>query len=141
MEKFRETIKRRITLLSVYCGMVMLPGFVLNIFLDKKPFTAFIIGLTCAAGILSLIFIRYYGTALKDKALLKKIYEKENYDRKKLVRDKAASTTITLTFALAFVALMISGYFSKTVFYTLLVALLCMALSMLILKKYYDKKL
>jgi len=90
---------------------------------------------------IAIVLMTVYGTALKDEAYLKKMYIKENDERRKLIRTKSRNTAITIILLGLLIAMMISGYFSKVVFFTLLGVEVFIAAVALLLKLYYNKKI
>jgi hypothetical protein len=141
MEKYREILKRRITFGGLYCCLAILPNVLLNFFFCRNPFTNFIMGAMVGSIAIAIVLMTVYGTALKDEAYLKKMYIKENDERRKLIRTKSRNTAITIILLGLLIAMMISGYFSKVVFFTLLGVEVFIAAVALLLKLYYNKKI
>ena len=141
MEKFREALKRRMRFGGLYCCFMMFPNVILNHLFGGEPFTHFIMGAMIASEAMIIGLITAYGFALKNEDYLRKLYIKENDERRHFIKSKAAVTGIKVLLAGLFLAMMISGYFSKTVFFTLFGVEIFIALIMLSLKFYYNDKI
>lgn len=87
-----------------------------------------------------VIFITKYRKAIKSEDSLKKLYIEENDERKKLIRDKIGGTGLNFIIGSAAAAVVISGFFSETVFITLLAVLMFIAMVKGFLKLYYRNK-
>lgn len=141
MDKFRETIRRRMFLCTLYCGLNVILGPVVRAFAGDRPFNNFITGMSMGFAVICVFLISYYGSSLKNDELLRKLYIKETDERRRLIKDKTGSTAIPFIFAGLLLAMLIAGYFSMTVFFTLLGAVLFIAVVLLTFKLYYSKKI
>lgn len=141
MEKYRETLKFRIRLGGLYCCFMMFPNIILNNLFGEDPFTGFIMGVMLVSEAAVIAIITVYGFALKNKDNLKKLYIKETDERQWFIKCKVSTSGIPVILAGLLLAMMISGYFNKTVFFTLFVVYIFIALVMLFLKLYYKNKI
>lgn len=78
---------------------------------------------------------------MKSEEDLKKLYIKETDERRVAVMTQAGRTGLYIVFVMLIMAMLISGYFSKIVFFTLLGVVLFTSLVMLLTKLYYNKKI
>ena len=141
MEKYKNTVKTRITIGGLYCCLVMVPNLILNHFLGGDAFTNFIMGALVGIQAIIIGMIIKYSVALRNEETLKKLYIKENDERLKYIRTKVGGSGLKVVLAGLLLAMMVSGYFSKTVFFTLFAVELFVALVMLSLKLYYSNKI
>lgn len=132
MEKFKRTVKRRITISS---GMALL-ALVLGAYSIYSIITAdistathsdgfvagFQFGLIVSILVLSVIDIIKLSLTIKDETKLKLLYNKEHDERMKSIRSKAGMPLIAVTSVLLIIAAIIAGYINITVFYTLIIA-------------------
>ncbi|KAF5089377.1 hypothetical protein LNN31_00730 [Acetobacterium wieringae] len=132
MEKFKRTVKRRITISS---GMALL-ALVLGAYSIYSIITAdistathsdgfvagFQFGLIVSILVLSVIDIIKLSLTIKDETKLKLLYNKEHDERMKAIRSKAGMPLIAVTSVLLIIAAIIAGYINITVFYTLIIA-------------------
>ena len=100
----------------------------------------FISGATFGVAALLIIGIIQARQALRSEEKFKKLYIKENDEREQMVCRTAASTALRSFLLLSLVAVIIAGYFSITVFLTLIAVTLVQSLLALGFKLYYRKK-
>ena len=84
--------------------------------------------------------IRIY-KALNDEKLLKEMYIKDTDERNIAIQKEAATVSAKLSSYLTGIAVIIAGFFNKTVCITLGVAALCEALLVIGITAYYNKKM
>ena len=146
-EEYRRKLEDRqklswVTLLmgsaAVIAGIIML-----RVMPDSYR-TGFLSGLYCGVGasvivadIISLIKVR---KLLKDEALLHRERIKESDERKNEIAKKAAATAVTVFIFILFATLIVSGFFSMEVFWTLWGSLIAYFLIFIGFKTYYAKK-
>lgn len=142
MELYRKTLRRRMRLAMLYCLLTLIPNVVLpRVFdLEYRSFTI-IMGALLGVTFVVLAFIAMYGRALKDDETLKRLYIRENDERRRLIKTKMGGTGIWIVLAIVVLAVLVAGYFDRTVFVTLLAVTMLIALVMLALKLYYNRKL
>ncbi len=140
MDNFKIKLKKRrilfiviviaVTALGVLDALSLLPGS------NKETFTAGMMdGISwstyIALGLAALAASIRITRMLKDEALLRKAYNKENDERLKMIRSRAGMPIILIMSILMFVVAIIFSSINETVFYTLLAAgyiqLLCAA--------------
>lgn len=141
LEKYRKTLKSRIILGGLYCLLMMVPNVILNYFFGDDPFTNFIMGTMVGIEAIIIATIVSYNFALKNEESLKKLYIKEYDERRKLIKLKTGSNAIPIILGGLLIAMMIFGYFSKVVFFTLFGVLIFVAVVILSLKIYYKSKI
>ena len=125
MDKYRVEIRRRQAVLALagifFLLLITLPRY-LGLLPEHNAVVGFQCGLSSAALMACAFRSAHYGRALKDGALLRRMYVKEHDERLQAVRAKAG---LPLTFAAAALLLaagIIAGYFNFTVFCTLTAA-------------------
>lgn len=122
------------------CTLLMIPNVVLNFLVERSDFTEFVMGFFVASEAIAIVFMAKYVAALKSEEELKKLYIKETDERRIAIRTQAGRTGLCIVFGTLIIAVLISGYFSKTVFFTLLGVSLFTSLVMLMTKLYYNMK-
>lgn len=80
-------------------------------------------------------------TAMKNEKKLKKLYVKENDERKKEICEKGKSAGASACVIFMLAAAIVGGYFNITVFLTCISCVLALSLFMIGGKAYYHKKL
>lgn len=144
MDKYRTQIHRRQGILALagifFLLLITLPR-VFGASSEHDAVTGFQCGLASAMLIACAFRSMHCGRALKDEALLRRMYIKEHDERLQAVRAKAG---LPLTFAAAAVMLaagIAAGYFSFTVFCTLIAAALFLMLLSSVVKLVCLKKM
>ena len=140
MNEFRKRIKMRVILGGLFCCLLMIPNVVLNFLVERSDFTEFVMGFFVASEAIAIVFMAKYVAALKSEEKLKKLYIKETDERRIAIRTQAGRTGLCIVFGTLIIAVLISGYFSKTVFFTLLGVSLFTSLVMILTKLYYNMK-
>lgn len=151
MENFKKVIKRRMHFAAIFnCVVVIfiaLTAWYGNYLAQNGRGTfsqGFIPGFQTGVFIgLQLIMLRLivkYRKAVKSEESLKKLYIEENDERKKLIRDKIGGTGLNFIIGSGAAAVIISGFFSESVFITLLGALIFIVFIKAFLKFYYRNK-
>jgi len=149
MEKYKKTIKKRISLFSllILAAAILI---IINITGVVKPDTGddftngmlseiqsgFLFGIVI---VFTTMIIRYQ-IILKDEKKLKIQYNSENDERKKFIRQKAGIPIILFSSLVIFFAGIVAGYFNKTVFYTLIICAVFQLNLSTFVKLYYLKK-
>lgn len=82
-----------------------------------------------------------YIRALHNEAALKKLYVKENDERTKMIYEKSRSLGSSIFLLGMLPAMVITGYFSTTVFFSCLACALALSLISIFCKLYYSKAL
>lgn len=141
MEKFRDTLKLRIRIGALYCALMLFPNVVLNQLFGGEPFTHFIMGVLTGIEAVIIIWMLIYTYSLKNEGYLRKLYIKEKDERRRLIRTKSGSTGVNIVIAGLLLAMMISGFFNKVVFFTLFGVEIFIAIVLLLVKLYYSRKI
>ena len=141
MNEFKKKLKMRVILGALYCALLMIPNVALNCFVERSDFTNFVMGFLVATEAIAIVFMTKYGATLKSEEDLKKLYIKETDERRVAVMTQAGRTGLYIVFVMLIMAMLISGYLSKIVFFTLLGVVLFTSLVMLLTKLYYNKKI
>lgn len=101
----------------------------------------FIAGAAAGVTIILIVGLIINLRALSNEERLKKLFVKENDERTRLIYVKGKSAGATAYTFCMIIAAIISGFFSMTVFFTILACELALAFFMFGGKLYYDKKL
>ncbi len=148
MESYKIIIKRRCFILMALAliSTAFIVVFRFDLFSFSKTFADneifnFQGGLLIAFVLLPLIKAFRYHKCLKDETALRKLYNEENDERKKLIRQKSGMPLMQITSGLMIFSGIIIGYVNKTVFYTLVFAAMAQMAIAVIIKIYYMKKL
>ena len=146
MEKYKEKVRIRTNSLSLLAVGTIIIYFVLMLNRDHLPvLPSFIKGFQLGAFIgleLFLVaFISKYMRARKDENRLKKMYIEENDERTGLIVLKAGSLGMVIISSGLGIATIIAGFFSATVFFTLMSALFFVLVVFYTLWVYFAKKL
>ncbi|QSX06751.1 hypothetical protein JYG23_04710 [Sedimentibacter sp. zth1] len=149
MENYKKKIQKKLMLLSllcIICGVIL----TLNIFdmisiesnhdFISGAISGFQEGLVCAIIVLCIIQIVRFNKALKDEEKLKKLYNKENDERIKYIKQKCGANVIIFTTIITIIAAVIAVYFNRIVFFSLLACALLQITVCAVLKIYYLKK-
>jgi len=150
MENYRNTLKRRTQIYGALCGLVpvitLAVGWLTNRALTPldEHANGFIHG--CVSGLV-LAWLGYciytivtVQKALKDDALLKKMYIKETDERRLFIQNKVGGSGMRLILFLLVFAGVLACFFNMLVSYTLIAAADGVALVMIGLKLYYRAK-
>lgn len=141
MNEFKKRIKVRVILGGIFCTLLLIPNVILSFFVDCSDFTEFVMGFFLAIEAVVIVLMAKYVVALRNEEDLKKLYIKETDERRIAIRTQAGRTGLYIVFGTLIIVMLISGYFSKIVFFTLLGVLLFTSFVMLLTKLYYKKKL
>ena len=145
MEKYAKKLKIRICFMSVIavCATV---GFIcdaLGVFggVGNKSYRDFFSGFQSGLFVVLIVgtainVVRYI-CALKNTDKCKKLYICENDERTKLINEKSGQRLFVCCGYVLIAVAIVAGYFSRTVFFSLLGAVLLMELVFLALKFYY----
>lgn len=145
MEKFKRKLRIRTVWIAVVIICVAVTNFALIINHKRLPVLPdFIYGFQTGifAG-LELILLFILGkniTAMKTDVALKKLYIQEHDERKLMIKQKTGSIGFEIyTIGICF-AIIVSGFFNQTVFFTLLGVTVFIEFIQFFLKIYYTKK-
>ena len=141
MNEFKKRIKVRVILGGIFCTLLLIPNVILSFFVDCSDFTEFVMGFFLAIEAVVIVLMAKYVVALRNEEDLKKLYIKETDERRIAIRTQAGRTGLYIVFGTLIIVMLISGYFSKIVFFTLLGVVLFTSFVILLTKLYYKKKL
>lgn len=146
MNAYKEKMQARMKLVSFTAVLIALVYAVLSIFRHQLPeLPSFIKGFNIGAFIglefIALIYLGKCRRALKDETEMKKMYIAEHDERSGLIIRNASTLGISLILFGFGIAVVVSGFFSATVFFTLMGSLLFVLAVFFILWIYYAKKL
>ena len=150
MENYKKTLKKRMRIYGGLCGLVpacllavnRLSGNALSPLNDHD--LGFVHGLATGFALLvialTVFTIVRVNMALRDEALLKKMYISETDERRVFIQNKVGSTGIRIAVFLLMFSSIIACYFNIVVTYSLVGAALGLALIMMGFKLYYRNK-
>jgi hypothetical protein len=141
MEDFKKSIKMRVITGSIFCALILIPNVALTFFVEGSDFTELVMGFLLAIEACVIVLLIKYARTLKNEEELKNLYIKETDERRIAIRTKAGRSGLSIVFGTLIIAMLVSGYFSKIVFFTLLAVVLFTSLVMLMTKLYYNKKI
>jgi len=150
MEEYKAKLRRRMQLNGTLCGLFPLGMRGLDVLIGnaRRPlgghetdfmrglmigFAMFIIAMT----VFNMVRIR---RALRDEALLKRMYIAETDERAIFIRNKVGGAGIRISIFVLMVAAIIACYFNMTVTYSLIGAAMLIALIKASFKLYYRAK-
>lgn len=160
MEKYRKQIVTRMTayiIAAVLCAVLFGVLIALDLLTDGNMFLSgsmtgteasdggdFVAGFRsgfCMAvvGIMVINIIRY-ANALRNEEKLKKMYICETDERTRLINEKTASGSFTVTSLSLGVATVVSSFFSMTVLFTLIGVIMFITLVKFVFYFYYSRK-
>ncbi len=141
MEKFKQVLKNRLLFAGLYCAAVLALA-ALGIF---RPGDAHVsdyiagmsLGMCVGIAFVAIYYMVKIARALRSEEKLRKLYIIETDERLALISTKAGSTGIVFSIAGLWLGAMAAGYFSATVFFTLVGAALFVSLVVVCLKGFY----
>lgn len=145
MEQFKKRITIRIVWLMVLAFVSALVGvydvfFATDILKESIAFQ-FVGGAFTAICIIPSFNIIRYKKIMNDECKLKLLYNKENDERYKIIKSKAGIPIVPILSVLMILSGVIASQINTTVFYTLLIAALCMVLVSGVVKLFYMKRM
>ena len=149
MEKFKNVLKRRISLMAAFNGLaiafIALTGLYGNSTAGNNANISDMIhgsqaGFFIGIQLIMVINITKYRKALKNDEKLKKLYVEETDERTKLIQDKIGGVGFNFTLASIATAAVVSGFFNEIVFKSLAGVLIFIVLVKASLKLYYKNK-
>ncbi|MCM3747791.1 hypothetical protein M3223_10520 [Paenibacillus pasadenensis] len=146
MNAYKEKLRTRINLISFAAAAAALVYVVLTIYREQLPvLPSFIKGFHIGAFIGFELFAVWYLVrcmkARKNEAEMKKMFIEENDERTGLIIRNASTLGISVVLIGLAVAAIISGFFSATVFFSLMGSLLFVLIVFYALWVYYASKL
>ena len=141
METFRNKLKKRIVFGSVYCCLIPLLAIVLHFCVGETLSSGFTLGFATGIAAVALFFVVQSARALRNSEKLRKMYIAETDERNQYIQSRCAVSGILIIQAAVALATLVSSYFNRTLFFTLLASTYCIALIVGGCKLYYHKKL
>jgi hypothetical protein len=147
-----KSYKKKITSRMFLCAVIVIISVALIICQNAgalsfwetiKPneaVTGFQQGLLTGVCFLALISLFKYSNAVRDEKKLQILHNKEIDERMLLIRQKSGMPMLMITSGIMIFSGIISGYFSETVFFTLIAAAVIQLTIGLGIKIYYLKK-
>lgn len=146
LDQYKKELQNRSAVYQIYIILAFLFVMFGNMLLrgkfqDQDASLGFATGL--AAGLEIILIFRLFKikNALKDEKILKESYIKEKDEREETIRLKSGYPTVLILSIGIFIAAILAGFFSKTVFYTLVTVGFCQVLVVLALKIYRKNKI
>ena len=145
MEKYKRLLGIRRLLLFVpvliTVGLGIYDVFFATSKMKDTPVFGFQCGAAVAIGMLSVIQIIRYAVIQGDEQKLISQYNKENDERLKAIRCKAGLPMILFTSIAMIISGIVAGYFSITIFATLIICAVCQMLFTCTVKLIYSQKM
>lgn len=132
MERYRRSLRRRLTLLGVMEALFFLMMFLCRGM--EGPVAGFLLGMAAGGAIMGFLVIMRWGRALKDDTRLRRMYNEKHDERLQAIRARAG-LPMGLYLSLGMLAGCAAGFFSETV--TLVLAagaqlLVCVAVKLIL---------
>lgn len=144
MEQFRCTLRKRLKhagAYSVFVFVFLAAGYLIGKHYHLSDSNiAFTSGFFVGVQAVMIYFMYQYIAALKNEEKLKALYIAETDERNKYIAAQIGGTGIDIILCGLALAMVVSGFLNRTVFLSLLAALLFCALVKGCLKIYYNKK-
>jgi len=146
MEKFKLDIQRRI---YGFAGLILL--FVLTYYFMNRMYgmgdgsdasdfiRGFQLGIFSAMVGATVVRILVYNAALRNETKLRKLHIEENDERNQLIALKAGGFASLVELIVSVLATLVAGFFSTTVFFTLLGVVIFIVFLRLITKLVYQR--
>lgn len=146
MEKFKLVIQRRI---YGFAGLILL--FVLTYYFMNRMYgmgdgsdasdfiRGFQLGIFSAMVGATVVRILVYNAALRNETKLRKLHIEENDERNQLIALKAGGFASLVELIVSVLATLVAGFFSTTVFFTLLGVVLFIVFLRLVTKLVYQR--
>lgn len=141
MEKFRSKIRRDALIACIYCVLLVATLITLAIVGIDDIATSYALGFGSGIGAVVVYHLISYIRALKDETKLKTLYIKENDERTRHIDAKVGGIGMNIAILTFAIGMLIANYFNEMVFYTLLAAMLFLAILKIVLGRYYTQKL
>ena len=144
---YEKTLKarRNLSVLGMVLGLVVL--VIVNLWTPDADltFADFLKGVYTGTGIGLMLFSALFWVKvrklLKDPELQKKTRIQEQDERQTLIAMKTSSSALLILIGLEYFALLLSGMFNATVFFTLLAVLSAVLVVMIGCKLYYSRRI
>ncbi len=142
MERFKNKIRKRTTLMSVVIMGILVTYFVLSLYKGSLPvipdfIRGFHTGAFIGVELTFVFFISKYIDSLRKEEALKKLYIEENDERTIMIMQKSGAIGMVICMIGLAIGTIVAGFINTTVFFTLLAALIFIALVRGFIKVYY----
>lgn len=140
MDKYRQIVKRRVTLGFIYCILVLVTQIIGRIFGEESYEVSFVSGFAFGIAGVALAKNIKYAKGLKNEELLRKMYIKEHDERLVQIAAKSGFWGMNITIYALCLAMLVALFFNKQTFYVLLVTCMSMIAIKLITWWYFNRK-
>lgn len=142
MEKFKAKIRKRTLVISIVLLAMAATYFVFSLYRDSLPpvpdfIKGFHTGAFIGVELVAVFFITRYSVSLRREELLKKLYIEENDERTKMIMQKSGALGMGICMVGLAIGTIAAGFVDKTVFFSLLGALVFISLVRGFIKVYY----
>ena len=141
IENFRTALWKRLAFAAVYFIAIIATAVIALVIDTDSIEVSYSLGFGTGIATIMIFFLIKYIAALKNEEKLKKLMIEENDERTAYIDSKAGSKAINAVIMLLALAMLISNFFDKTVFFTLLAATLATALTKMVIGFYYSRKI
>ena len=142
MEQFKKHLYGRIVLMAI--ASIIIGGIYILLFFDIIGLPGapdfirwFGAGIFLVIEVFLVVYIFKYAASINNEQLMKKIYIAENDERTRMILQRTGAAGMTICSIVLAFATIVAGFFSTTVFYTLLAVTAFVAMVKLAFKIYY----
>ena len=140
MEKYRIKLRRDLLFSSLYCALLVI-ALVLTVIYDLDNIAAsFALGFGTGISAVVIYYMIRNRNALKNEEKFKKLYIEDHDERQQHINAQVGSIGINLSILASAAGMILSNFFSQTVFFTLLATTLFLVAVKVILGVYYGKR-
>jgi|LSQX01.2.fsa_nt_gb uncharacterized membrane protein len=142
MEKYRARIKKRLVVMSITILVVVAMYLVFSLYRGSLPpipdfIKGFHAGAFVGVAFMLMFLVGKYFMCLRKEESLRKLYIEENDERTKMIMQKSGAIGMVICMIGLAIATIVAGFLDKTVFLSLLGALLFISLVRGFIKIYY----
>lgn len=140
MEVFKKKLKNRLIITGIYILAIVAVMVTAAIIGVEDEATSFTLGFGCGIAAVALVLVIRDAAALKNEEKLEKLYIEETDERRQHINAMVGSKGMVIFIAVISLAMLISNYYNRTVFFALLAVLGLMIIIKLALEIYYNRK-
>ncbi|MEA5026606.1 hypothetical protein SDC9_83438 [bioreactor metagenome] len=144
MEKFREIIKRRLIIASIYNSILLLILIIEHQLGNRLTLPDFAVGFITGAMIglefIVIYFMWNYRRALDDEQKLRQLYIKENDEREQYIMNEISRHALDLIIGSLIISVVFTVFINQTIFFTNMLILLFVLIVKGSFKIYYHHK-
>lgn len=140
MENYKQTLRKRVIFAGIYFAVLLLLIAAAAIFKLNEPATFFTLGFGSGTLVLMIIYIVRSLSALNNEEKIKNLYIKENDERQKYINAKVGGTGLNISMLFLILVMLVSNYFNRTVFLTIMAVVLFIIAVKFVLILYYNNK-